>query len=195
MHYEVIIDAGETANKCTIAPLSYRQDFRLLRVKGESILGPLSSSLLLHHEGACLTDLRKTLNPIQGIASIDCTWRRLPILLGRVAGTLPVLARIPDGFQTAYPRRSKRNDDPSVGLATIEAIFIAAAMLGHWDLSLLSKYYFGIAFLKLNAQRFLELGVLEASHIENMPNPVLHARNSLQRRINQGRLPSSAHQI
>lgn len=187
MRYEIILDVGETANKCTIAPLADRQDFRLLRVKGESVLGPLSSNLLLHHEGVCLTELRKTLTKVEGIASIDCVWRRLPLLLGRIAGQMPVFARIPEGFQTAYPRRSKQNNDPAGGFATIEAIFIAAALLGCWDPSLLSKYYFGIEFLNLNAQRFLELGVWEAAHIGSLPLPAVPARNALLRRVNQGR--------
>jgi hypothetical protein len=38
MIYEIILDAGETANKCTIAPLAHRPDFRLFPVFGE---GPL----------------------------------------------------------------------------------------------------------------------------------------------------------
>jgi pre-rRNA-processing protein TSR3 len=182
MFYEVIIDSGETPNKCTIAPLSYRRDFKLIRVKGEGLLGPLSSAVLLHHQGECLTQLRQTLGPVEGIASIDCIWRRLGTLLRRVHRPMPVLARIPEGFETAYPRTSKLKLDPTGGLATIEAIFTARALLGHWDVTLLSEYYFGRRFVELNAQRFVELGVHQASVEETFPLVPSRPRNSSQRR-------------
>lgn len=166
MFYEVIIDSGEKANKCTIVPLSHRLDFRVMKVQGAQPLGPLRSSILLHHEGECLTTLRKSIHSAHGIAAIDCVWRRLDVLLSRVIDPSPIFARIPDGFVTAYPRRSAKDTDPSKGLATIEAIFIAAAMLNNVDTSLLSKYYFGDKFLELNRSRFQELGVEVKNLIE-----------------------------
>jgi hypothetical protein len=77
MHYEVILDSGETPNKCTIAPLRYRPDFHLYPVKGNAVFGPLKASILLHHEGQCLTEIQKSLTGVQGIAAIDCVWRRV----------------------------------------------------------------------------------------------------------------------
>jgi hypothetical protein len=68
----------------------------------------------------------------------------------RVSLPLPRLVRIPEGFTTAYARRNKEGKDPDAGLATIEALFIAAAFLGFWDESLLEKYYFKSEFLKGN---------------------------------------------
>jgi len=182
MLYEVILDTGETPNKCTIAPLAHRPDFRLFPVKGGGVLGPLISPVLLHHQGRCLTELRNTLGPISGIATVDCVWRRLDDLIGRIKGELPILARIPDGFVTAYPRRSVNNTDPTGGLATIEAIFVAAALLGNWDVSLLSEYYFGRRFVELNSDRFLELGLHQAANPGALPILTPRARNSQQRR-------------
>lgn len=160
MFYEIVLDSGEKANKCTIVPLADRADFRLIRVKGPPKLGPLEATVLLHHEGECLTTLRQKMGVVSGIAAIDCVWRRLPVLHRRLAEPVPVLARIPDGFETAYPRRSAKETDPSRGLATIEAIFIASALLGRPDTTLLAKYYFGAKFLEMNQQRFATLGVL-----------------------------------
>jgi pre-rRNA-processing protein TSR3 len=160
MIYEVIIDTGEKANKCTIVPLAHREDFRLLKV-GREVLGPLRSPIFLHPEGECLSQIDLSIfksSPVQGIACIDCVWRRLDGLLKRIEGPMPTRARIPDGILTAYPRHSIFDTDPSGGLATIEAIFVAACMLGHFDLSLLSEYYFGLEFLKINQPRFLSLG-------------------------------------
>jgi pre-rRNA-processing protein TSR3 len=186
MLYEIIIDSGETSNKCTIAPLADRIDFSLFRVKGNNRLGPLRSPILLHHEGQCLTQIRET-ETVTGIASVDCVWRRLDILIRRIEGPLPVLARIPEGFETAYPRHNKNNDDPSGGLATIEAIFVASAILGNWDVSLLCQYYFGRKFVEINKHRFLKLGIHQAANQEALPYLSPRPRNSLQRRQDRGR--------
>jgi pre-rRNA-processing protein TSR3 len=86
------------------------------------------------------------------IATIDCTWKKLAPALARVEGPLPKLARIPADFVTAYPRKSKTPGlDPDGGLATIEALFIAAAFMGSWDESLLEKFHFKNQFLELNS--------------------------------------------
>ena len=190
MIYEIVVDAGETANKCTIAPLALRRDFRLFRVHGEGPLGPLSAPILLHHEGHCISELKSKIKSPPALASIDCVWRRLPRLISRIEWVdqkQPVLAKIPEGFKTAYPRVAAKNTDPSGGLATIEAIFIAAAILGNADLTLLSKYYFGRSFIEMNLQRFSELGVTTLVP-ELMPAVPALARTSLTRRLNRGRL-------
>jgi ribosome biogenesis protein Tsr3 len=179
--YEIIIDSGETANKCTIAPLASRPDFRLLSAKGAEPIGPLKSSVLLHPQGECLTKIRSCRENL-GIAAIDCVWRRVDPILSRIAAPVPVLGRIPDGFQTAYLRKSYYGYDPDGGLATIEAIFAARALLGHWQPDLLSKYPFGRRFVELNQRRFLELGVVQASDLDAMPVFSPPPKNSLQRR-------------
>ncbi len=194
MRFEIVIDAGETPNKCTIAPLSDRPDFRLFRVRGDGPLGPLTAPILLHPEGECLASLRNQISPAPGVlAAIDCIWRRLPRILARTqwreGQALPVLAKIPQGFHTAYPRVSYQTKDPDGGLATIEAIFIAAALLGHWDPSLLAKYYFARAFLDRNRERFLQLGVGQAAHCLELPEVTGPSRTAWRRRLNRGRGP------
>jgi pre-rRNA-processing protein TSR3 len=195
MIYEIIVDAGETPNKCTIAPLGAREDFRLFPVFGEGPLGPLSAPLLLHHEGQCLAELRNTVPAVPAIASVDCVWRRLPRLVERIAWTNnqpPILARIPEGFQTVYPRVGLPGKDPQGGLATIEAIFIAAAMLGNYDPTLLSHYYFARQFIEQNTRRFLELGIEAVDQPHPFPAVPGRARDSLTRRRNRGRVPKTA---
>lgn len=188
MFYEVVIDSSETANKCTILPLASRPDFHLIRIKKIKKLPTLNSPILLHHEGECLTEIRKSLGQVQAIASIDCVWRRLEGILARVERPLPRFARIPDGFQTAYPRKSSDNSDPDGGLATIEALFIAGALLGNWDATLLSKYYFGRKFVELNRNRFQELGVYPENDQEAMPVLSKPPRHALQRRRDRERV-------
>ena len=188
MIYEVLLDKGETPNKCTIAPLAGRPDFSLFRVKGDRKWGPLRSSILLHHKGECLTVIKKSLDEVHGIASVDCVWRRLDKLLDRIEGPLPILARIPDNFVTAYPRKSEKNTDPESGLATIEAIFVASALFGHWEPSLLSQYYFGRKFIEMNIKRFLELGCLQAADTKMWPVLTVPHRHSQNRRLARGKI-------
>ena len=189
MNYEIVLDHGETANKCTIIPLRARPDFRFFPVFGQGALGPLDAPILLHPDGRCLSDIPRAL-PVSALASVDCVWRRLPKILPRLrwVSAPAALAKVPDGFVTAYPRRGMPSADPEGGLATIEALFIAAALLGNWDVSLLSRYYFGRAFVERNAKRFLAFGVTQAGDERQWP-PQLHPqRNSHSRNGNRGRL-------
>jgi hypothetical protein len=134
-----------------------------------------------------LAQARFSLDEVSGIASIDCVWRRLPGLIRRIQGKLPILVKIPDGFVTAYPRRSLKDTDPAGGLATIEAIFVASALLGNWDVSLFSEYYFGRLFLERNQERFLELGVRQVLEPVQWPSFVKKAKDSRQRKEDRGR--------
>jgi pre-rRNA-processing protein TSR3 len=160
LSYEIVVDHSETANKCTVLPLSYRKDFAIHRFHDNDPSLTLQSHILLHHNGEPLDEL--DLSGVRQIAVIDSIWRRLPLIQNSIAAPLPILAKIPFGFKTAYPRRSKiENDlnDPSGGLATIEAIFIAAALVGRWDLSLLREYYFADQFIADNIDAFKQYGV------------------------------------
>lgn len=77
---------------------------------------------------------------------LDSTWRWLPRLRACVTGT-PIPRSIPAGIATAYPRASKVFDDPAGGLASIEALFLARAMLGDRDPGLLAGYHWRDDFL------------------------------------------------
>ena len=77
---------------------------------------------------------------------LDSTWRLLPTLEGCLTGE-PVRRSIPTGVVTAYPRVSKDGSDPTGGLASVEALYVARKMLGDDDETLLSDYHWGQAFL------------------------------------------------
>jgi pre-rRNA-processing protein TSR3 len=49
--------------------------------------------------------------------------------------------------RTAYPRVSKVFDDPTAGLASIEALYLARKLLGDDDPSLLDGYHWKAPFL------------------------------------------------
>lgn len=77
---------------------------------------------------------------------LDSTWRWLPQLLACLHGE-PLPRSIPGGLATAYPRTSKLFEDPAAGLASIEALYVARAILGDDDPSLLDGYHWKDAFL------------------------------------------------
>jgi pre-rRNA-processing protein TSR3 len=77
---------------------------------------------------------------------LDSTWRWLPRLRACVVGA-PIPRSIPGGITTAYPRVSKVFDDPAAGLASIEALYLARALLGDRDPELLAGYHWQDEFL------------------------------------------------
>lgn len=177
MRYEILVDRTERPNKCSILPLAYRSDFRIVRFDRRRAILPLGGSLLLHPDGAALS--RSTADEIAGsdaivLCAIDCNWKRLQTVIDRVVGPLPPRVRIPDGFQTCYRRRSKRDLDPASGLATIEALFIASAFLGVWDESLLREYPMRAEFLSLNAPLFERYGVVTSNSDSSVSNEPSH---------------------
>lgn len=184
---EILIDHGETANKCTIVPLFDRPDFKIISVDNSPQPWVFESNFLLHHEGECLSRYRDSNKKKQSIALVDCIWKRLNPLLSRIQKPLPTFVSIPREFKTAYLRKSENQSDPEGGLATIEALFIAQALLGNWDLTLLSKYYFAKNFLELNHENFLRYGISEITTSIEKLVPFIVNRNSRLRRANRGK--------
>jgi pre-rRNA-processing protein TSR3 len=148
MHYEILVDKLENPRKCTIAPLKGRVDFLFRYFSGNKPVAPFQADCLLHIDGDCLSEIPR--GSLGSLALIDCTWRKVPGVLQKLEAPLPKLVRIPEHFRTAYPRMNKAGLDPTGGLATIEALFIAAAFMGVWDISLLAHYHFKNQFLELN---------------------------------------------
>lgn len=160
MRFEVLVDRSERPNKCTILPLEGKAEFDIVRFQRGKRLGPLTGEFLLHPEGESLDVVVKTLtSPPESLSAIDCTWKKLPGILANLVRPWPRLVRIPQGFVTAYPRRNKAGKDPVEGLATIEALFIAAAFLSDWDATLFAKYRFAPEFLQLNMTVFANYGL------------------------------------
>ncbi|MFY7928821.1 MAG: hypothetical protein ACOVS5_08105 [Oligoflexus sp.] len=180
--YDIIVDHTETANKCTILPLSYRSDFRIAR-KPKAFRW--TADLLLHPEGQSLADFCRAPRPVRSLAAVDCVWRRLEPILRGIEGTPPHFVKIPEEFVTAYPRVSRKDFDPEGGLATIEAIFIAAAFVGVWDPSLLREYFFAERFLTINIEAFRHFGI-EPEIPEGIFAPY-RPRNAQTRRLGRGR--------
>ena len=79
---------------------------------------------------------------------IDCTWRRVSTLSRRIDGEL-LPRRLPH-LVTAYPRRSKLVPDPEHGLASVEALYAAIALLDAPRPALLEHYRWAADFLAAN---------------------------------------------
>jgi pre-rRNA-processing protein TSR3 len=148
--YEILMDKRENPRKCTIHPIKDRSDFYVRYFSKNRPINAFGADCLLHVNGEDLSQI--DVSGLKSLGLIDCTWKKVAPTMQRVAMPLPRLVRIPEGFVTAYARRNKEGNDPDAGLATIEALFIAAAFLGFWDESLLEKYYFKDEFLKQNEE-------------------------------------------
>jgi len=140
-HTVIIRHPRERRSKCSLTPLEERAEYEFLvwsrdlvfDATGYTVLGVDAPPISVADQGRPLLVL-------------DGTWRLLADIEQAVAGE-PVRRSIPSGVRTAYPRVSRYGTDPEGGLASIEALFVAKAMLGEWDPSLLEDYRWGEAFL------------------------------------------------
>ena len=149
----IVIHPKEKRSKCTVEPLRGRAGFvfwKFPRVGPEPLPCSLSSKtgyVRLGLGGPVLSaaDARR------GLLVLDGTWRLAGAMQSAFAG-VPVRT-LPEGWETAYPRRSKLFADPLGGLATIEAIYAAYTILGRDTGGLLDAYHWAEEFLALNAAR------------------------------------------
>jgi pre-rRNA-processing protein TSR3 len=159
LKYLVVMDSKENTKKCTVAPLSGRSDFHFEIFDRGKVVPKLDAAFLLHIDGVPLQDLPKVNNQEATLAVIDSHWKACEKIIRFITPPLPSLVKIPPDFVTAYPRSSKIFADPDGGLATIEAVFIAATFLGTWDETLLDHFHWKKEFLRLNAPVFARYGL------------------------------------
>jgi pre-rRNA-processing protein TSR3 len=141
----VLRDPKESARKCSLTPLRGRSDVEFVEWRGGVTLDA-DGMTLLHVEG-------QPLSREDGgwpLLLLDASWKKVGRMARALRGT-PRRRSIPEGFVTAYPRRSKTFPDPASGLASVEALFAASVVLGVPDGSLLDGYPFARTFLARNA--------------------------------------------
>lgn len=141
----ILRDPRESTKKCSLTPLRGFPGIRFLTWKIERRF-EVGSRILLHADGDEITDT----DAGRPLLLIDCAWRRVPTLLASCDGDL-VRRRLPK-LTTAYPRRSMTFVDPEQGLASVEALYAALALLGRPVPELLSGYRFADAFLAANPE-------------------------------------------
>ncbi|MCB9914443.1 MAG: DUF367 domain-containing protein [Planctomycetes bacterium] len=139
----ILRDPRESTKKCSLTPLRGAPGVRFVSYDPERRLDA-GGRVLLHPDG-------EELGPAdagRGLFLVDCAWRRLPSLLRTVDGE-PVRRRLPP-LVTAYPRKSTLFDDPAAGLASIEALYAAVAILFGPHPELLADYRWAEEFLARN---------------------------------------------
>ncbi len=138
----IVRSLHENPKKCSVLPLRGRADLLFLTypVKDRP---PLEGYIRLAAEGEPLTAAGAGC----GLLLLDGSWRRADAMTRAFADIPP---RSLSGYRTAYPRVSKRGDDPANGLATAEALFLAYHILGRPTEGLLDHYPWKEEFLRLN---------------------------------------------
>ncbi len=139
----VVHDLREPAAKCSVTPLRGMPGVQFVPIFGGRRVDA-GRRIWLHPDGDELTPADRGL----GLLLIDCVWHRVPKLAKFVDGDL-VRRRLPP-LVTAYPRRSKLARDPEHGLASVEALYAALAILGSPRPELLARYHWAGEFLAAN---------------------------------------------
>ena len=141
----IVVHPKEKRSKCSVEPLRGRDGFRFWKFPARGP-EPLAGYVRIGLGGRQLTPADRDV----GLLFLDGTWRLAERMEPEFA-ELPVCSLA--DWETAYPRTSKLFDDPSAGLATIEAVFAAYAQSGRPTAGLLDSYRWRNEFLTRNAGR------------------------------------------
>jgi pre-rRNA-processing protein TSR3 len=137
----VIRHHKERIRKCSLRFLHDRPELTFLRQRDGFVFDATGFTLL-----AVDAPPLSAADAGRPLLLLDSSWRWLPQLLACLRGD-PVPRSIPGHLATAYPRRSKLFTDPAAGLASIEALYVARALLGDDDPTLLDGYHWKAEFL------------------------------------------------
>lgn len=139
----ILRDPRESVKKCSLTPLHGMAGVQFVTYRGDRRIDA-TGRVLLHVDGPELTRADRG----RGLLLIDCAWRKVDALRATIDGE-PVLRRLPP-LVTAYPRKSRTFADPDAGLASIEALYAAVALLDAPHDELLAHYRWKDEFLRLN---------------------------------------------
>ncbi len=140
----IVVHPRENRKKCSVEPLRGRVGFQFVQYHANSPVSlPTGPYVRLGIGGPLLSPAESHL----GLLVLDGTWRWAEAMEAQYQ-EVPVRSLPP--WRTAYPRVSKVFEDPAIGLATIEAIWLAYWCLGRNTSGLLDHYHWGDQFLELN---------------------------------------------
>lgn len=144
----VVRHKRENKKKCSLRGLEKRSDMRFFRYPASEGFPPLDNCVLLVLDGA---EELSAADKDKGLLILDSGWRYLDKMRAFIEKNQRVEKRtLPSCWQTAYPRRQEDCSDPSRGLSSLEAIFIAYRILGRDLGGLLDNYHWKEDFFKLN---------------------------------------------
>ena len=137
----------ENLKKCSLKGLEKRGDCQFF-IYPKSILPNISNYILLAIDAPDLTSKDED----KGIFLLDSSWRYAEKMLKFVDSQTIIEKRsLPKYYRTAYPRRQNDCPDPEIGLASIEALYIAYVILGRNTNGLLDNYHWKNLFLEKNS--------------------------------------------
>lgn len=134
----------ENLRKCSLSGLEQNENLLFYTYPKDNIQ-PSKSYFYLSFDGIELSKKDRE----KGIFLIDATWHYAAIMTKKHTSHLKSRS-LPRGIKTAYPRRQDDCIDPSRGLASIEALYVAKLILGRNVTNLLDNYYFKDKFLDMN---------------------------------------------
>jgi pre-rRNA-processing protein TSR3 len=139
----ILRDPRESERKCSLTPLKGMQGIRFVNHRPGRTLAA-EGRILLTPDGPELS--REDAG--HGLLLVDCNWHRAARLREALVGEF--LPRSLPPLQTAYPRKSQVFADPEGGLASVEALYAALALLGEARPELLQGYRWRAEFLAQN---------------------------------------------
>lgn len=132
----------ENLKKCSLTGLENHSDLAFYTYPVDA-LPDYSHYLLLKVGAPPLSEADRD----RGLFLIDGTWRLAQVMEKQLPYKLEARS-LPGGYQTAYPRRQTECPDPSSGLSSLEALYIAHLILGRSVEGLLDHYYWKNDFLR-----------------------------------------------
>jgi len=131
----------ENLKKCSLRGLEKRDDLIFLTYPKDS-LPPMDGYIVLDINGPPLSDRDRGC----GLFIIDATWRYAAVM-AKKAPLLPARS-LPRNYRTVYPRRQNDCPFPGFGLASVEALYLAYAILQRDTSGILDGYYWKEEFLR-----------------------------------------------
>lgn len=146
---KIIRHRKENLKKCSLRGLEPRPDFQFFTYPIKDV-PDFSGSILLTLDAPVLTK-EDAGHPL---LLIDATWRYADKIAEVHYFDLKdcIKRSLPPGIQTAYPRKQEDCKEPTRGLASIEALYVAFKILGYETEGLLDHYYWKQAFIDKNPQ-------------------------------------------
>jgi pre-rRNA-processing protein TSR3 len=144
----IIRHKRENLKKCSLRGLEGKSGIDFLSYP-HTQMPDLDSVILLTMDAPPLTSE----DGMHSLLVLDATWK----LAQKMESTLglldhPLRRSLPIGFRTAYPRRQTDCPCPELGLASIEALFVAHLILKRESAYLLEGYHWKEEFLSKNKE-------------------------------------------
>lgn len=133
----------ENLKKCSLRGLEQRTDMRFYTYPQQEAQPNLSQYVVLTLDAPPLTEEDQD----RGLFLIDGTWRYAEKMFHSLIPPFAVRS-LCTGVKTAYPRKQEDCSDPSQGLASVEALYLAYTILGRNPKGLLEHYHWKEQFIR-----------------------------------------------